>query len=196
MGKDKGPPDGPQLFPPSLKTLKRSPIWPQQQEAIAKLRESVPRPQYTPEQLRTPRLPADPAVDAIAARARAEARQELEPEQVPAQQEIEQPTEQTTAQVSEQAAAEKPVAETPAPPEAAPIERIDTKVWWGRWTKANPRRKGEMGRAYAQRAYKDMKKASVTRMWTEEGCRRELYSRPQDPGLADPASVQTFPKRS
>jgi len=166
MGKDKGPPDGPQLFPPSLKTLKRSPIWPQQQEAIAKLRESVPRPQYTPEQLRTPRLPADPAVDAIAARARAEARQELEPEQVPAQQ------------------------------EAAPIERIDTKVWWGRWTKANPRRKGEMGRAYAQRAYKDMKKASVTRMWTEEGCRRELYSRPQDPGLADPASVQTFPKRS
>ena len=189
MGKDKGPPDGPQLFPPSLKTLKRSPIWPQQQEAIAKLRESVPRPQYTPEQLRTPRLPADPAVDAIAARARAEARQELEPEQVPARQAIEQPTEQPIVQISEQA-------ETPAPPEAAPIERIDTKVWWGRWTKANPRRKGEMGRAYAQRAYKDMKKASVTRMWTEEGCRRELYSRPQDPGLADPASVQTFPKRS
>jgi hypothetical protein len=94
VSKDKGPPDGPQLFLPSLEALKRSPIWRQQQEAIAKLRESLPQPQYTPEQLRTPQLPADPVVDAIAARARTEAKQELEPEQVPKQQAIEQPPKQ------------------------------------------------------------------------------------------------------
>src|SRR5262249_14931032 len=83
MGKDKGPPDGPQLFPPSLKALKWSPIWRQEQKANAKLRESLPPLQYTPEQLKTRQLPADRLVDAIAAKARAETSWEREPEQVP-----------------------------------------------------------------------------------------------------------------
>ena len=89
MSKDKPPPDAPQLFPRSLKELKRSPIWRQWQEANAKLRESLPPLQCTPQQLRTPRLPADRLVDAIAARARTEANQDLEPEQAPKQQAIE-----------------------------------------------------------------------------------------------------------
>jgi hypothetical protein len=188
VSENKDPPCGPQLLPLSRKDQE---FWQQQGK---RLRESLPA-QYIPEQReelrklgRVPQLPVDPAVDAIAAQARAEARQELEPEQVPARQAIEQPTEQPIVQISEQA-------ETPAPPEAAPIKRIDTKEWWARWTKANPRRKGETKRDYATRGYKEMEKAPVTRMWTEEGCRRALYPRPQDAGLADPASVQSFPKR-
>jgi hypothetical protein len=85
MAEDKGSPHGPQLFPSALKTLKRSPIWRQQQKANAKLRESLPPPQYTPEQLKTPQLPADRLVDAIAAKARAEMSSEWEPEQAPEQ---------------------------------------------------------------------------------------------------------------
>jgi len=103
MSKDKPPPDAPQLFPRSLKELKRSPIWRQWQEANAKLRESLPPLQCTPQQLRTPRLPADRLVDAIAARARTEANQDLEPEQAPQQQAIEQPPERTIEQAPEQA---------------------------------------------------------------------------------------------
>jgi len=124
VSKDKGPPDGPQLFLPSLEALKRSPIWRQQQEAIAKLRESLPQPQYTPEQLRTPQLPADPVVDAIAARARTEAKQELEPEQVPKQQAIEQPPKQIEQ-----------------PPEQPPKQIIRDKVDARFRTKQNRRKK-------------------------------------------------------
>jgi hypothetical protein len=51
----------------------------------------LPSPQYTPEQLRTARLPADPAVDAIAARVRAETSWEREPEPAPEQAKSEQP---------------------------------------------------------------------------------------------------------
>jgi len=101
MSKDKPPPDAPQLFPRSLKELKRSPIWRQWQEANAKLRESLPPLQCTPQQLRTPRLPADRLVDAIAARARTEANQDLEPEQAPQQQAIEQPPERTIEQATQ-----------------------------------------------------------------------------------------------
>jgi len=96
MAEDKGKPPGPQLIPRALRDLKRSPIWRQQQEAIAKLREGLPQP-YTPvqrEQLLTSQLPADPVVDALAEQARAEAKQELEPEQVPAQVKPEQVSEQ------------------------------------------------------------------------------------------------------
>jgi hypothetical protein len=60
VAEDKHRPCRPQLFPSSLDELKRSPIWRQQQEAIAKLRERLPL--YMPEEmarLRTPGLPTD-----------------------------------------------------------------------------------------------------------------------------------------
>ena len=193
---DKGKPPGPQLIPRALRDLKRSPIWRQQEEAIAQLRESLPRPQYTPEQLKTPQLPVDPAIDAIAERVRAEMswEREPEPEQVPAQA-IKQLTEQTAAQAPEQVA-EKPVAETPAALEAAPKERIEPKTWRDNWVKNNPRRKKETARAYAARMREAMEKAPVTRLWTEEGCRRSLYNRPVETDFApDPGSVQIPPKR-
>src|SRR5262249_24402629 len=85
LAEGKRSPHVPQLFPAALKPLKRSPIWRQQQKANAKLRESLPPPQYTPEQLKTPQLPADRLVDAIAAKARAEMSREWEPEQAPEQ---------------------------------------------------------------------------------------------------------------
>jgi hypothetical protein len=195
MAEDKGKPPGSQLIPRALRDFKRSPIWQHQQKAFAKLRESLPSPQM-PERLKTPRLPGDPAIDAIAERVRAETSWELEPEpeQVPAQA-IKQLTEQTTAQAPEQVA-EKPVAETLAALEAAPKERIEPKTWRDNWVKNNPRRKKETARAYAARMREAMEKAPVTRLWTEEGCRRSLYNRPVETDFApDPGSVQTPPKR-
>jgi hypothetical protein len=99
---DKGKSPGPQLIPRALRDLKRSPIWRQQQEAIAKLRAHLPRLPYRPEQLKTAQPPTDPVVDALAERAQAEAKQDLEPEQVieqPSERVIEQPTEQPTEPV-------------------------------------------------------------------------------------------------
>jgi len=81
----KAKPLGPQLVPRALRDLKRSSIWEQQQEAVAKLREGLPRPHYTPEQLKTPQLPADPAIAVITERVRAEMSWEREPEPAPEQ---------------------------------------------------------------------------------------------------------------
>jgi len=90
MAENKGPPHSPQLIPRSLRDLKQSPIWQQQQKSLAKLRESLPQPQYTPQQLKTPRLPADPVVDAIALRVRAEKSWERELEPAPEQAKLRQ----------------------------------------------------------------------------------------------------------
>jgi hypothetical protein len=112
---DKGKPPGPQLIPRALRDLKRSPIWRRLQEEIAKLRESLPRPQYLPEQLKTAQLPTDPVVDALAERARVEAQQELEPEQV-----IEQPTEPVSPEPI------KPEPDNLPPAKQAPAEASET----------------------------------------------------------------------
>src|SRR5262249_60323629 len=119
--------------------------------AVTRAGAAFPGPQNPPDHPKPPRLPVDPAIDAIAERVRAEMswEREPEPEQVPAQA-IKQLTEQTAAQAPEQVA-EKPVAETPAALEAAPKERIEPKTWRDNWVKNNPRRKKETARAYAAR---------------------------------------------
>jgi hypothetical protein len=98
VSKDKHPPHGPQLFPPSLKDLLRSPIWQQQQEVIAKLRERLPR--YKREELerlramlRAPHLPDVSLPPELGAQLRDWRYQLPEPEQA-SEQAIEQPAEQ------------------------------------------------------------------------------------------------------
>jgi len=110
---------------------------------------------------------------------------------------VEQSTERATTQVSERAL-NKPGAEKPMPSTAVEsIERIETEIWWANWIKTHPKHKNESKRAYAQRAFEDMKTAPVTIRWNEEGCRRALYPRPKAVDFApEPGSVQTYPKRN
>src|SRR5262245_53517977 len=90
MAENKGPPHSPPLIPRPLRDLHQSPLCQPQHKTLPKLRESLPQPQDTPQQLKTPRLPADPVVDAIALRVRAEKSWERELEPAPEQAKLRQ----------------------------------------------------------------------------------------------------------
>jgi hypothetical protein len=182
-----------QFFSRALRNLKQSPIWRQHQEAIAKLRESLRRPQD--EQLKTPRFPVDPIVEAIGARVRAEieAEQQSELERAPVQQAIEQPAAPVEAPA---APVEEPTAERAAPSEGARIRRKRPGRWAADWMKTHPKREDEKPGEYAQRMCDDMANApDVTEAWDFDRCRREMYRKPKETEFApDPDSVQTSPK--
>jgi hypothetical protein len=187
MSKDKDDRTGPQFLSRGFRNLTQNPIWRQQQEAIAKLRERLRLPQYA--QLKTPRLSADPLAEAIERQARAEAEQ-LEPPP-----DIERPV--APVEEASPAVAEKSTVETAAPSsEPALPKRKPPKQWAAEWMKANPQREDEDDTAYAQRMCDDMAKATdVEKAWPFRTCRRELYREPTEDDFApDPDSVQTFPK--
>jgi len=200
MAKNNDPPRRSQPFLDTLKAikaLKRSPLWQQQQEAIAKLRASfsqglppLDREKFrsgTPEEIerRKALLSGPPELAELARQARElEDELELMTEQQPAEQLIEQAAEQSSTDMSASSTA------------AESTERIETDVWWANWVKTNPRREDEDGRAYAKRGYEAMRTAPVTSRWNEEGCRRALYPRPKVVDFApEPGSMQTFPKQ-
>ena len=139
MSKDKPPSHRSQLFPRCLKDLKQSPVWRQQQEAIAKLREGLPQP-YPPEQvdqlralLKTSPLPDVSLPPELVEVLREERNQQAEPEQA-----VESAAEPTIEQmaavepVGVQAVAltiEPTVAPTPVQAvEAEPEQAIDPAV--------------------------------------------------------------------
>jgi hypothetical protein len=142
MNKDKHPPHGPQLFPPSLKDLRRSPIWRQQQEVIAKLRERLPR--YKLEELErlramlgAPHLPDVSLPPELEAQLREWRYRQSEPEQA-SEQAIEQPAEQPPEQpvnpvlepieqVFEQTI-EQPIGQAPPANQAQTVEQVSTWI--------------------------------------------------------------------
>jgi hypothetical protein len=142
MNKDKHPPHGPQLFPPSLKDLRRSPIWRQQQEVIAKLRERLPR--YKLEELErlramlgAPHLPDVSLPPELEAQHREWRYRQSEPEQA-SEQAIEQPAEQPPEhmvnrmpkpieQVFEQTI-EQPAGKAPPADQVQTLEQVSTWI--------------------------------------------------------------------
>ena len=125
MSKDKPPSHRSQLFPHSLKDLKQSPIWRQQQETIAKLHEGLPHP-YTPEQveqlramLKTPPLPDVSLPPELAEVLREERNQQVEPE--PAVEPTAEVTVEPTAEPTPVQAVEEAVEPT-AEPTVEPTE--------------------------------------------------------------------------
>jgi hypothetical protein len=182
MAENNDPPRRSQPFLDTLKVikaLKRSPIWRQQQETIAKLRERLALPPDLAEAIKQAReSEMEPAAEATT------------PTEAPAS-----TGQRTISEALPTANDEEPTTPPPSS-ETAPPKRKPPKLWSADWMKTNPRRKGEGPGEYAQRMCDAMTNATdVTEPWSFENCRRELYRSPKEADFEpDSDSLQTFPK--
>jgi hypothetical protein len=101
-----------------------------------------------------------------------------------------------TPEVQTQREAAKPAAGPPPPLAIAPAAPIETTVAFAKLRKENPKCKGERNTDYAKRLRDLLKKIPVTKVWTIDSCRRELYRRKPEKDFApDPGTLLTLPKR-